>query len=415
MTKTVRSKNRYKTGRFLWQFALYLSPVLLLMLIFPFVTERISSISVGGVNLTQIVLAASITVPWMSQCVCLPIYKAMEDLLGEKELNSCMKRFCEYWLATCVAMVPVLLVFGLPLFFALNWTWTALLAYLILGFLNMAFGQLLVIANIPTNRTYWAAAWAAYSMALLFFPTVWFLPPVAGIIVQLIVMRKYLRYLTTFRRLPALTLTREAIRGFLMGAVLWADKYFLFAAQGGTMDVIAVYMGLIPAVIAYNYFFAAEAMGLDRSIAKLRGLIEYTSYPLVDRFATRVSKRVHAATHRTLILSLATSVITAVIMYFATPQSFALALVVILTSFFFLTAAIFSYQVDYMGNHVAPQIIGGAHLLLCIMAFSIMPNIGGYYIILGGEILIAIASYLVFRKTWSAPAYDLFWKHAMSW
>lgn len=416
VTRTQRPQFKLKRARFIYQFVLYLSPVILLTAIFPLVTPRISQMTVGGTDLTQIILAVSITVPWMSQSICLPIYRAMGDLLGERDLEACMQRFAEYWLSTCIAVLPMLVVFALPFFLALHWGFPALCAFLVLGFLNMAFGQLLVIANIPTNsRNTWALAWLAYALSLLILPTVWFLPPLMGIVVMLFVIRRHLRHLTTFKRLNYGLIAQEMLRGFLLGSVLWADKYVLFIVQGGHLDVVAVYMGLVPAVIAYNYFFAAEATKVDRAVAKLRDVLQTRSYKSVQKFSSKVEKRVVDSTRHTLIVAAASSALVAVLMLIFASESFGLAISVIVSSWLFLAVTIYSYQVDYIGSHKVPQLIGAAHLLLCIVAFALVPHTAGYLIIMVGELVLMFISYRAFRRTWSLPAYDLFWRHAMAW
>ncbi|QNV40090.1 hypothetical protein IDM48_01125 [Rothia amarae] len=416
ISNTKRSKFRFKRTKFLYQFLLYLSPVILLTTIFPLVTPRISEVTVGRTQLTEIILAVSITVPWMSQSICLPIYRSMGDLLADREMDACMRRFAEYWLSTCVAVLPVLLVFAAPFYFALNWDFAALFAFLLLGFLNMAFGQLLVIANLPTtNRNTWAFAWLAYALALLLFPTVWFLPPLMGMLVMLFVLRRHLRYLTAFKSLNYSDIAKEMLRGFLLGTVLWADKYVLFIVQGGHMDVVAVYMGLVPAVIAYNYFFAAEATKVDRAVARLRETIQSKGYRQVQSYSAKVETRVVDSTRRTLMVAAVSSAIVALLMFIFVHESFALALAVIVSSWLFLAVTIYSYQVDYLGSHTIPQMIGLAHLLLCIIAFGLVPHTGGYFIIMVGEVVLMMVSYVAFRRIWKAPAYDLFWRHAMAW
>ena len=71
-------KNRW-SWRLLYNFLLYVSPVALLTVAFPFVTPILSKNYVGSVPLIQIILAASIVVPWLSQAVCMPIYRALES------------------------------------------------------------------------------------------------------------------------------------------------------------------------------------------------------------------------------------------------------------------------------------------------------------------------------------------------
>ena len=416
LSGTQKSKHRYKRARFLYQFVLYLSPVILLTSIFPLVTPRMAGIMVGGVELPQIILAVAITVPWMSQSVCLPVYRAMGDLLGEREMNACMRRFAEYWITTNLAVLPALLFFSLPFFFALNWSLTTLLAFLVLGFLNMVFSQLLVIANLPTDsRNTWAFAWLAYALALLAFPAVWFLPPLMGIFVMLFVLRGHLRHLVAFKRLDYHVVAREMLRGFLLGSVLWADKYLLFITLDGTMNVIAVYMGLAPAVIAYNYFFAAEATKVDRAVGHLRTIIESKGYQQVESYSTKVENRVVDSTRRTLMIAGISSVIVAVLMFLLSPESFSLALTVIVSSWLFLAVTVFCYQIDYLGSHTAPQLIGLAHLFICGVAFQLFPGTHAYFAIMVGELLLVAVSYMAFRRTWKTPAYDLFWRHAVAW
>ncbi|MDO4252221.1 MAG: hypothetical protein Q4C74_03145 [Rothia sp. (in: high G+C Gram-positive bacteria)] len=405
-----------KKSRFLYQFLLYLSPIILLTAIFPFVTPRLAEVRVGGSELTQIILAVSITVPWMSQSICLPIYRSMTDLLGERDVEACMRRFSEYWLSTCLAVLPILVVFAIPFYFTLGWSPTALFAFLLLGVFNMAFGQLLVIANLPTNsRNSWASAWICYALALLIFPTIWFLPPLMGTLVILITLRKHLKYLGAFKKLNYSIIAQEMLRGFLLGAVLWADKYILFIAQGGQMDVVAVYMGLVPAVIAYNYFFAAEANQVDRAVAKLRVSLQSHGYRQVQNFSGKVERRVLAATRRTLVLAGVCSAVVGLIIAVFTPGSLILAFCVIVASWLFLAVTIYNYQVDYIGSKTIPQVIGLAHLLLCIMAFALIPHTGGYVLIMLGELVLVAISYWAFRRTWASPAYDLFWRQAMTW
>ncbi len=181
------------------------------------------------------------------------------------------------------------------------------------------------------------------------------------------------------------------------------------------MNVVAVYMGLIPAVIAYNYFFAAEATKVDRAVARLRESIHFKGYQQVQRYSGKVETRVVDSTRRTLIIAGVSSAIVAVLLFFLAHESFGLALSVIVSSWLFLAVTIYSYQVDYLGSHTVPQIIGLAHLLLCIVAFALIPHTGGYFIIMLGELALVLVSYRAFRSAWKSPAYDLFWRHAMAW
>ncbi|MDO5499035.1 MAG: hypothetical protein Q4F67_05055 [Propionibacteriaceae bacterium] len=64
---------------------LYLSPLLILSLVFPLAREQLAAARVGAVSLTALLLACCIAVPWVSQAVCLPIYRALEEFRAERD------------------------------------------------------------------------------------------------------------------------------------------------------------------------------------------------------------------------------------------------------------------------------------------------------------------------------------------
>ncbi|MEX3632585.1 hypothetical protein [Rothia sp. LK2492] len=121
------------------------------------------------------------------------------------------------------------------------------------------------------------------------------------------------------------------------------------------------------------------------------------------------------STSRTLLIAAVSSVIVAVLMFLLSPDSFVLALTVIVSSWLFLAVTVFCYQIDYLGSHTAPQLIGLAHLFVCVLAFQVFPGTHAYFAIMVGELLLVAVSYVAFRRTWKTPAYDLFWRHAVAW
>ena len=181
------------------------------------------------------------------------------------------------------------------------------------------------------------------------------------------------------------------------------------------MDVIAVYMGLAPAVVAYNYFFAAEATRVDRAVARLRTVLQTRGYDQVKSFSRKVENRVVDSTRRTMLVAAVSSLVVAVLMFMLAPNSFVLALSVIISSWLFLGVTIFSYQMDYLGSHTIPQLLGLGHLLLCVVAFALVPGAGAYLVIMVGELGLLLVSYRAFRNTWKTPAYALFWRRAVAW
>jgi len=56
---------------------LHLWPVGVLTVIYPIASRDMAGYEVGGVALTSLLLAVSLTVPWLSQGVCMPLYMAL--------------------------------------------------------------------------------------------------------------------------------------------------------------------------------------------------------------------------------------------------------------------------------------------------------------------------------------------------
>ena len=437
-------------AQLLLSFILYISPVALLTTIFPLVTPEMSRQTIGGVSLTSIILAASITVPWLSQAVCLPLYRAIEaehkaiadareavrieadfahdrrKFQLEKELRASLNdaryqdisdiaAFTRSWLYIFLVTAPLTLLFALPLAFILGWSGEALITFLILGVLNVAFAQLLMIPNLSKNRWVWAIAWGGFTAALYFFPLVWFLPPTVGSIILLIALGKDIAHLFHFRIVPLKNIAGDALRGFLTGSVLWADKYVFFIAANGTIDVVAIYLSLIPTVIAYNYFFVAEAESINSVIARMWTLFDSTPLPQMKRESAQILRTSNRAMARTLGLAVICSVITGVLMAIFLPHTFPLAFSGLIVAFLFLVITLLNYQIEYMTMFITVQLIGAAHLVAAIIIFALNPSEWGYIPLMVADALIAFAAYRIYHRAWAAPEYSLFWKRALAW
>ena len=59
---------------------------------------------------------------------------------------------------------------------------------------------------------------------------------------------KDLVHLLHFARIPLKDIALDALRGFFTGSIIWADKYMLFLVTGGEINVVAIYLSLIPAL-----------------------------------------------------------------------------------------------------------------------------------------------------------------------
>ena len=223
-------------------------------------------------------LASSVTVPWLSQPVCLPLYRAIGPLIPDGNIDVIQRRFLQVWPTTFLQSLPAVAVFAVPVQLVMGWSWQAFGAFLGLCVLHVAFVQSLIAANVDRRRLRWALAWACYATALIAIPAAWYLPPLVGLISQVVPMRSHLSQLRRTILLDKVDVAADLVRGLLLGAVLWADKLLLFLKSDGVFQVDAIFLALLPAVIAYNYYFIRLAPHIDRAVGDVRTAVEMDAH-----------------------------------------------------------------------------------------------------------------------------------------
>ncbi|MFN3923624.1 MAG: hypothetical protein ACK4K6_08205 [Pseudarthrobacter sp.] len=401
---------------------LYLSPVLLLNIVYPLVSPSMAAVDVDGVPLTLVVLASSITVPWMAQAACLPIYRVLGDLMAERNLEDITRRFCQFWPMIFVQTLPLIAVFAVPMWLASGWSATVMLDYAVLCVLHLLFVQSLVLANVANRRGLWAIAWSGYAAALFIAPTVWWLPPLVGTVTQLMAMRSGLRHLGFSQRLGMRVFNLDLVRGLLMGAVLWADKFALFLVTKGDFQVVAVFAAMLPAVIAYNFYFVHLAPSVDRALNGLHRDIAEAPISSLKGSSRRLTRVVDRSVVLTGAIAALLTLSVSLVMAGVDPLHTLLAVAAAAASWGFMVLTLLSYELDFIGEKATPQILGGVHLAVCVLAFAAgglfgpLTGAAGSYLLLGAvdAVLIAVA-WMLYKHHWSQPEYTLFWRHATTW
>jgi hypothetical protein len=388
----------------------------MLSVAYPVASHRLHHTWVGEVPLTTLLLASSVTVPWLTQAVCLPLYRAVAPHMAKGENDKIVERLCEVWPATFVQCLPVAVLFAIPIELSMHWPAAALGTYLVLCVLYLAFAQSLILSIIFRRRGLWALAWAGVAAALVVAPTLWFLPPLIGLATQLVPLRKQWRVLIRPLSLHYMDVANDIVKGMLLGAVLWSDKYFLFLKAGDRFAVTSIYLALLPAVLAYNYYFVRLAPAFDQSILDLRRAMEGESYDvLADR-----SRAVYRLVTRSLSRSAAVgAVIAFLVTWFLTvwsPASVGLVAAVAVSSWLAMMLTLFCYKLDYIGQRATAQRFSAVYLVGCMAAFWLLPVGPAPFVALIGFDLALVA--VTLRSTlqhWRSPEYSLFWRYAMAW
>lgn len=398
------------------QLVLHLTPVLLLTTVFPLVASQISSARIGGVSLTSVVLASSMTVPWLSQSACMPLYRGIGETLHRGDRDALLASFCRAWPLIALRSLSVVVLFAVPVQLVSGWPLPVLGAYLALTVLHLLFVQLLVLTNRPGQRGLWAAAWSAYAAALLVAPTVWFLPPLAGIAVLLVQLRRHVRDLADPLVLDRRDVAADLIRGLLLGAVLWADKFVFLLAAGRNFAVAVVFLALLPAMVAYNAYFVLFAPRFDREVRTMRAAMEEEPLDRLHRQSSRLAGTITAGILKTGAAGAALVLVVTGGVVAWDRAAAPLASAVAVASWAFMMTTVLSYKLDYIGQRSLGQAIGALHLTAVVAAFTLLPSGIAVYLTLAGVelVLLAVAVRSCMRH-WGRSEYSLFWRHATSW
>jgi hypothetical protein len=414
-----RRFSRHAAGRpfaTLGQLVLHLSPVILLTTVFPLVSEDISNTRIGGVSLTSVVLASSMTVPWLSQSVCMPLYRGIGEHLHAGDRDALVRTFCRVWPLVALRGLSVIALFAVPVQLVMQWPLSVLGAYVALALAHLFFVQLLVLANTPDQRWLWAAAWTGYAAALFLVPTLWFLPPLAGIAVLLVPLRRHIPQLARPMVLDGRDVFADLVRGLLLGAVLWADKLLFFLTGGRQFDVDTVFLALLPAVLAYNVYFVVLAPRFDRDVAAMRAAMENEPLHRLDDHSGRLAATVTSTIAQTALAGAAIGFVVSCLVAAWVPDVAALTAAVSVASWTFMITTVVSYKLDYVGQRRTAQAFGAVHLAACVAAFALLPPGPLVYLVLAAvDLLVFTAALRSCLRHWGSPEYTLFWRHATSW
>lgn len=407
---------RHFHPRAVLELVLYLSPILLLGLAYPLSSRRLSVDQVGGVPLTTMLLAASVTVPWLTQAVCLPLYRALAPQIERADITNVKGRFCDVWPSAFARSLPAIAVFAVPVELATRWGIEAIGAYLVLCVLYVLFAQSLLISIVSRNRFSWAVAWSSLAVTLFLVPGLWFLPPLVAVVTQVVPLRGQLHRLKRPARLAWGAVVVDLGRGLILGSVLWSDKLVLFLRNGSHFAITAVYLGLLPAILVYNYYFVALAPRFDVSVKELRGAMESDSvHHLLER-SEALSRYVAKSIGRTGLAGAALALTVTAGSALVAPSTEALIASVAVASWFFMMTTLLCYKLDYIGQRRLALTYSAAHLAVSTAVLFALPISAASYLWLSCfEVVIFAGALLSVSVHWRSAEYNLFWRHATAW
>ena len=408
---TLFRRSPLAAGRLLSQ----LSPVIFLSVTYPLAAGRMSTVDIGGLAFPKLILATSVTAPWLGQIVCMPIFSALSPHAAEGDSRQLCVRALEAWPWTFAAALPVLAVLAVPVWLTERWRLSAAFVYAALCLLNAAFAQSLVYSVIRRHSVLWLAGWAAYAVALLVMPQMWFLPPVAGLLVQLVYLASRTRFSELHFFKPA-HISADLAKGAVLGCLLWSDKYLYFLRFPSRFNAALLFGAMVPAIVAYNFYFAMLAPRTDGLVKSVRRAMDVASISRLRRECDTLSSHIRGSASQVGLLCALISLMALSIVVVVAPYDRLAAGCEILACWCFVMGSVACYKLAYIGQTRLAYGYGALHLFLASAAFAISPSGPYAYLTLAAIELLLVPHILrSCMRDWDQPEFMLFWRHALRW
>lgn len=410
-----RTRARRRRAPGLWKrLMVQLTPVVCLSAAYPMVGPRLEAGRVGSVSEQMLVLAGSLVTPWLSQTVCSPLFRALSVPADAGQPASLPGRWLALWPLVAVQSILIAALAGLGTGALLGWDSAASGALVVLCALNGLLSQSMVVGILQRNYMSWAYAWAAYAAALVVIPAWWFLPPLAGLLTQLISLA---------RMRPALARpgrTRGVLayfcKGALIGAVLWSDKLLLFLRDPGQFHALLVFLAALPAIVTYGYYFVRLAPDLDQVVADMRATMENDRLRQSAFRLRELSGQVEQLIVRVTCVGAALCLTGVTIVSLVMPAASMLYAAMAVASTIFMINTALLYKLEYIGRGSTALWFAGAHLAAVSVAFAIGPPGTLTYLVLAAlEASIVMMAARSVLAAWRVPDYSLFWRRAVQW
>ncbi len=400
-----------------WQMVVNMAPTALLMIIFPIILDTLG-------QQTYMVLMVAITVPWASSAAVMPVYAPLVEQSRTDKAGLCFA-FCRIWpIVTALSLLP--LAFFTIVMYALtgNWSLEQIGLYVAGLMSNLIFAHSLVPAQETKRYTFVFAGWVFYAVGLLLLPNLWFVTPLLGVIPQLVLMGSGLKGLFKPMGIELKTALAQTGYGFLTGSVLWADKFFLIALHPQDVDVLMVYVALVPIVAALAVYYTSQYPVLQNSFQRLiKGVNETPLNQLNNDIAAARVSLVRSAVGTVSVATFTGLGILLMSPWFGIHHNILSLLLFVLPPillFFFLGVM----QLTQMQNFRQAALCTGGYASFVAIAFifsSLLPMDSfvaqaiGLSVTMMAAIGFSVLAILRIRAGVADAPYELFWQKAVAW
>ncbi len=395
--------------------AVQLSPMLFLVLVYNRVSPLLEQSRLGGVPLTELLLASAVLSPLLTQTVSGPIFRSLETLrspsfgvIGAVTLRSIPKALLLGVLPTGAAALAVSSLTG-------TGVRGGLATVAMLG-VHLLFAAALVPAFARRSPSLLALGWVTYALGLVLYPTIWWVPAIAGfgsqIVVLAIVSRLRLRGAAPAGIVP---MAAGLVKGVAIAFPLWSIPVALFVSARGELSSAVIFAGLIPALIVYHTYFSTVATPLWRTIDEARGILSVRPYHEAKGAMDHLAQRARAGDGRVVVLVIATLLLIIPALLQNQDGDSRLLTVLIVASGFSVILIAQMVRLSMLRPSIVIYLVSaviGANLIMDT-ALGMSPTVVlllHAVVCLAGSGLVTILN----RQIWRRPEHALFWRSALS-
>lgn len=400
-----------------WQMVVNMAPTALLMIIFPIILDTLG-------QQTYMVLMVAITVPWASSAAVMPVYTPLVQQ-SRTDRPGFYFAFCRIWpIVTAFSLLP--LVFFTVVMYTLTGNWSLeQIGLYVMGLLsNLIFAHSLVPAQETKRYSFVFAGWVFYAVGLLLLPSLWFVTPLLGVLPQLVLLGAGLKGLIKPLNIEFKTALVQTGYGFLTGSVLWADKFFLIALHPQDVEVLMVYVALVPIVAALAVYYTSQYPVLQYSFQRLiKGVNETPLNQLSNDITVARVSLVRSAVGTVSVATFTGLGILLMSPWFGIHHNILSLLLFVLPPvllFFFLGVM----QLSQMQNHRQAALCTGGYASFVAVAFilsgllpidSFVAQAIGLSVTMMAAIAFSVLAILRIRASVADAPYELFWQKAVAW
>jgi hypothetical protein len=397
--------------RIIGSLAIHMAPVILLSTTFPIIADELGTVSVASVPLERVILAAAVVTPWLSQAFSAPFYLEY-DQYDATSATSVARHVLSRWPLVALGCAPIAFAAALVETMLLGWSLTTGFFLGVLLLFNVLFGQSLTPAYMRRSSILLGSAWVTYAVTLLAVPTVWWLPPVAGMLSQLLIMLWQAGGMPARRKAPRQSL--GAIRGALSASAIWALPCVIFLRQPLSFPAAVVFASLIPAVMIYQIFFLCVSDNLSHHIDALRRTLDHDPAPVARRKSTDVFRFLRKSALALLLAGVLQGLAAINIVAVFAPQDIMIFTGLVIASLAGSFATLHGYKLDLLQRRRL-SLISSAGVLAAVagaLVIGLSPagllTVACVASVVGAALVVSEA-----HARWRSGVYELFWSKAL--